>query len=120
MGDLSEYFYRREFKCKCGKCNRDTVDVELLKCLTELRIFFKKRIFINSGIRCQQHNSTIGGSPNSQHLYGKAVDIVIQGIDPSKVATMIENIYPGKYGIGRYKTFTHFDVRDGCARWREK
>jgi hypothetical protein len=33
-------------------------------------------IFISSGYRCERLNKSIGGAKNSQHLEGKAVDIV--------------------------------------------
>lgn len=32
-------------------------------------------IYISSGFRCQELNSLIGGSPNSQHTKGQAADI---------------------------------------------
>jgi len=119
MGDLSEHFDRKEFRCKCG-CGQDTVDAELIRVLEDLRRCLMDRpITINSGCRCKVYNALVGGSPKSQHLLGKAADIQVKGIDPSVVADCLEDKYPDRYGIGRYISFTHIDVRGGGpARWR--
>ena len=51
------------------------------------------------------------------HLTGKAADIKVSGISPSEVHKYLTGKYQGEYGIGKYNSFTHIDVRDGCARW---
>lgn len=119
MGDLSPHFSRWEFKCKCGQCGRDTVDTELLVVLEGLRQHFNQKVAINSGTRCEGHNETVGGSDNSQHLWGKAADIVVENTCESEVAAYLDYTYPDKYGIGRYPGRTHIDVRDFKARWGE-
>ena len=48
MGDLSRNFDRSEFKCRDG-CGRDTVDIELVKVLEEVRVRFARPIHISSG-----------------------------------------------------------------------
>jgi len=117
LNDLSENFSRSEFRCKCG-CGFDTVDAELIWVLEDLRrCFMDRAVIVHSGCRCKLRNALVGGSPNSQHMAGKAADIHIDGIDPAMVAECLEDRYPGKYGIGRYQTFTHIDVRPGPARW---
>ena len=35
--------------------------------------------FISSGLRCTQHNANVGGVSNSRHLFGKAIDLRIEG-----------------------------------------
>lgn len=117
MGDLSPHFDRAEFACKCG-CGFDSVDMELVKVLEEVREQFERPITVNSGCRCKQHNEYVGGVVKSWHLYGKAADIVVWGVYPEYVADYLEDVYPDKYGIGRYRTFTHVDVRENRARWR--
>ncbi len=74
-----------------------------------------KPITITSGYRCPAHNKAVGGAKESQHLLGKAADIVVKGMSPATVAEHAEAI--GFGGIGRYATFTHVDVRAGRARW---
>ena len=117
---LSAHFSRSEFACKCGECNFDTVDAELLKVLELLRAHYNAPITINSGARCKKHNNTVGGSRGSQHTFGKASDIVVKGISAEAVADYLEAKYFDRYGIGRYSNRTHIDVRSGePARWRE-
>lgn len=64
-------------------------------------------IRITSGFRTKAHNTLVGGSPNSQHLLGKAADIVVQGMTPHDVQRLL-NAWDG--GLGCYKTFTHVDI----------
>jgi len=112
------------FSCKCG-CGFDTVDVELDYVLEDLEYWFGIKPTISSGCRCRQHNETIKeGTPsyipwssNSQHLYGKAADTKIPGISPEMVYEYLDKKYINKYGLGKYKTFTHIDVRKLKARW---
>ena len=115
MGDVSENFSRSEFECKCG-CGFDTVDIELLRILEKIRAHFDRPITINSGCRCVDHNNTVDGSDSSQHLYGRAADIVIDGIGPEIVYELADQMDIG--GAGNYNTFTHVDSRtDQLARW---
>ena len=116
MGDLSKNFSSHEFECKCG-CGFDDVDSELVLVLQRLRNWWRRPVKINSACRCEAHNAEVGGSKNSQHLLGKAADITIQGISPSEVHRYLCEIYPDKFGIGKYSSFTHIDVRESKARW---
>ena len=123
MGDLSEHFSRSEFKCRCKKyCKgtHDFVDAELIKVLEDLRHHFARPVTINSGTRCSAHNKEEGGSEASQHIHGRAADVVVDGVPADLVANYLEALYPYKYGIGRYKGRTHIDVRKTKARWRIK
>ena len=115
-GDLTDHFSRAEFACKCG-CGWDTVDHELLEKLEVLRGRFDRPITINSGCRCRDYNSSpaIGSTDSSQHVLGRAVDIVIEGIEPALVREAAEDI--GFGGIGEYDNFSHLDTRVGYARW---
>lgn len=116
MANLTHFFKRSEFACKCG-CGKNTIDYELLLVLEELRIHFNKPVQINSGNRCAKHNKKIGGSPNSQHLKSKAVDIILKDIYPDDVYEYLIDLYPNHYGIGKYAWGVHIDVRENKARW---
>lgn len=118
MGDLSKHFSRHEFSCKDG-CGRDTIDAATLDVLEQIREHFNAPVIINSGYRCVNRNKVVGGSPNSQHLYGRAADITVQGVQPSKVANWVEaGPLKGVGGVGRYRSFTHIDTRtNGPSRW---
>lgn len=111
------HFARREFACKCG-CGFDAVDIELLGVLEQLRQDLGNRpVSITSACRCEAHNRKVGGARHSVHKQGKAADIRVKGLLPAQVADYLERTYPGRYGIGRYATFTHIDVRPSPARW---
>lgn len=120
MGDISTHFNRDEFACKCG-CGFDTVDAELVTVLEDLRARLRgKPIKINSACRCVRHNAKVGGAENSVHRTGKAADIVVKGFDADTVADCLEELYPDRYGIGRYPSFVHIDVRKEKARWSKR
>lgn len=91
------------------------IDPVLVTRLELLRFRLGKPIVVTSGYRCEEHNKAVGGAQESQHLFGKAVDIVVSGVSPSVVAQHAEEV--GFDGIGTYSTFTHVDVRGYHARW---
>ena len=114
---LSANFSRDEFKCNCGNCDYDTVDIELLRILQHLRDHFKKPVKITSGNRCVPYNAEVGGSKNSYHVRGRAADIQIDGVSNGEVQRYLLSKYQDKYGIGCYSSFTHIDTRTGKGRW---
>ena len=116
MGDLSKHFSREEFACNCG-CGFDTVDSELLKVLETIRTHFNKPIFITSGCRCEEHNASVSGSENSQHLVGRAADIYISGTDVGDIALYAANLLDDHGGVGEYSSWVHVDSRSGFGRW---
>lgn len=113
---LSKHFMRSEFACKCG-CGFDNVNSLLVEILEDVRSHFNTFVMINSGCRCIQYNRIVGGKQRSQHVLGNAADIKVKGVEPKSVADYLESKYTDKFGIGRYKTFTHLDVRAVKARW---
>ena len=112
---MAKYFKVEEFKCKC--CGHIRVDMGLIEKLDKLREEVGMPIIVNSGYRCASHNRNVGGSPTSQHLEGKAADILVKGgfVSPKKLAAMAEKY--GFGGIGIYDTFIHVDTRAGKTRW---
>lgn len=113
---LSANFKVKEFACKDGS-DPVFIDTELVEILQKIRNYFGKPITITSAYRTPAHNKACDGEVFSQHLYGRACDIKVQGIAPSKVADCAEKLLANG-GVGRYKTFTHIDVRGTRARWR--
>lgn len=113
---VSKHFKATEFKCKCG-CGFGEINKDLIIILEDIREHFNSPVIITSGCRCKQNNHIVGGKANSQHLFGNASDIKVKGVSPEIVADYLESKYINKYGIGRYLTFTHIDVRKGKARW---
>lgn len=109
-------FKRKEFACSCG-CGFEAVDAELVRILNLVRNHFNKPVVINSACRCEAYNHQIGGAVKSQHVRGMAADIAVEGVLPSVVYEFLDNVFPDIYGMGKYNTFTHIDVRSNKARW---
>ena len=118
-GYLSPHFRESEFTCNhCNSLEGHTVAQELLAVLEACRAHFDGApVTVNSGYRCQVHNTNVGSTEHSQHRKATAADIVVTGVSPSTVHAYFSAQYPGKYGLGRYNSFTHIDVRTGPARW---
>jgi len=123
-GQLTKDFNVSEFACKDGTSVPakllDNVN-SLAKNLQQLRDKVGKAIKINSAYRTVTHNKAIGGEVNSQHLLGRAADIVVSGMTPSNVKKQIEELIKEKKmlegGIGLYNSFVHYDIRGTRARW---
>ena len=113
---ISKNFRVRAFRCQDGS---DVVFIEsdLVDILQRIRDHFGKAVTITSAFRTASHNKKVGGATYSQHCYGKAADIKVSGVAPSKVAEYVETLMPNTGGIGRYSTFTHVDVRATKSRW---
>lgn len=48
--------------------------------LEPARVAFGAPIYITSGYRCPALNKAVGGKPTSQHQYGEAADLQVQGV----------------------------------------
>lgn len=113
---LSKNFTVKEFACSDGT---DTVFISLalVNLLQKIRDHFGKVVIINSAYRTEAHNKAIGGATYSQHKYGLAADIHINGVTPKEIAAYVETLLPSSGGIGIYKSFVHVDVRRVKSRW---
>ena len=113
---LSKNFTVKEFACSDGT---DTVFISLalVNLLQKIRDHFGKAVIINSAYRTEAHNKSIGGAAYSQHKYGLAADIHINGVTPKEIAAYVETLMPSSGGIGIYKSFVHVDVRRVKSRW---
>ncbi len=121
---LAPDFKVRELRCRDGT---DTVMVDealtvVLQCIRE---HFGKPVTITSGYRTAAHNAAVGGAKSSQHLYGRAADIRVQGVSVEDVAAYAESLMPDWGGVGRYPAkagraagWVHVDTRADKARWR--
>ncbi len=121
---LTDNFNQKEFDSKDGSTMPNEVlrNIELLsEQLQIIRDYTGKSITINSGYRSPEHNKSIGGVSNSQHVFGKAADIVIKGMSPADTYALIEYLNDKGVikigGLGHYNTFTHVDIRKNKARW---
>ena len=112
MKELNKYnikefknFVLGEFSCKCHKfCNGFPVlfSYDLAKNLQTIRDYFKKRLYITSGIRCQKWNDLQKNSiKNSLHTKGCAVDFYVSGISYKKLDEYVKKLpyYNNSYNI---------------------
>ena len=113
---LSDNFRVNEFACTDGS-DAVFVSPELVKVLQKIRVKFGKPVHINSGYRTATKNKAVGGAQYSQHLYGMAADIHIDGVTPKEIAAYAETLLKNTGGIGIYDRFVHVDVRNVKSRW---
>lgn len=90
------------------------------KCVLTIQSLLKlletkyKKIIITSGYRSPEENELAGGAKNSQHVLGKAIDVIVENVSPIKIAAFVlEQFSPVKgIGINVYAGYVHFDVRN--------
>lgn len=110
-----------ELACKDGapypsKYVCDGRVIELVVMFERIRQHFgSKPLIINSAFRTLSWNQQVGGSPKSQHLQGKALDLQPPGNMPVNVffnELKSNASWMGIRGLGKYKTFCHVDIRE--------
>ena len=116
---LSPHFRLSEFASRDG-ADKVLVDDDLVTLLEHIREATGGAVVINSGYRSPAHNAAVGGVSSSQHLYGRAADIVVEGASPLLVGQIAEYYLDRRGGIGVYQTFTHVDTRAIRSRWDQR
>lgn len=112
------YFKSKELICKCGKCGGGQMNDEFMRYLIIIRTECCFPFIITSAYRCEEHNKKVGGSANSAHTKGLAVDIRCNG---DQAYTVIKQAmgYP-IYGIGIAQKgnsrYVHLDRGEGKYR----
>lgn len=116
--DGIRYFKREEFRCKCGGryCNGFPTEPkkQLVKLLDAAREHFDSPAHIVSGLRDSEWNRIQDGVANSQHMYGEAADVRIDGV----TADALHAFFNGRPGV-RYTymingTNVHVDIPKGA------
>lgn len=116
---LSPHFRLAEFASRDG-ADKVLVDDALVELLETIRASAGGAVTINSAYRSPAHNAAVGGVSSSQHLYGRAADIVVAGASPLLVGQIAEYYLDRRGGIGVYQTFTHVDTRAIRSRWDQR
>lgn len=112
---ISAHFSLDEFACRCGRGHSQIEPPRaLIDGLEKLRELLGGRpIIITSGHRCEEHNAEVGGVPRSSHLAARAADIVVRGVRPSEIATLVKFCVPTLRALPYdRKGYTHIDLRD--------
>lgn len=119
MNGPSEHLSWQELACKDGSSYPDTYisdgrAARLATLFENIRAIYDKPIEVLSAYRTISHNRSIGGAKNSQHLYGRALDLrPPKGVGVDRFYRNIK-MYVDQFGIkglGKYKTFVHVDIR---------
>jgi len=116
---VTPHLTRDEIRCRCG-CGKAGIDFVTAVLFEKIRKWCGGvPMTVTSCFRCETHNRNVGGSPNSMHLSGRAIDFVHPNLTPMQVLSVIESNVHGQFGIGTYpsKGFTHADSGNG-RRWR--
>lgn len=115
---LSTNFKVSEFACKDGS-DAVLVAPRLVMVLQSIRSHFGAPVTIHSAYRTPQYNNKVGGVAHSQHCYGTAADISVNGRTPAQVAAYARELMPDWGGVGVYAKngFTHIDVREKKTDW---
>ncbi len=105
-----EFFTPDEFTCDGKLCYLE-MDEKLIAMLDYARELAGVPMKITSSWRTKAHNEKVGGSPDSAHLKGKAVDIACgSGRDRWLIVKALE--IAGFRRIGIARNFIHVDIDD--------
>lgn len=109
-GDLSAHFNRIEFtqRDERGKYTVVPVDPQLIAKLEKLRSIIKRPIKICSGYRSPAYNKKVGGAKHSQHMDGKAADIIVEGMTAKQLEPIARSV--GFTFTQTYKKLPHLHV----------
>ena len=116
--DGIRHFKREEFRCKCGGryCNGFPAEPkeQLVELLDAAREHFGRPALIVSGLRCPTWNSIQGGVANSQHMYGEAADVRIDGVTADELYAYFNDRTGVRYTYKINGTNVHMDVPKGA------
>ena len=111
---ISHNFSRKDFSCKCGKCDNEfKISLTIVGIVEHLKGKFSKRIKIIKGYLCEEHSKEVYGSNKDYHHFGKAVDISIEEVPLKDIFKEVESMSEIT-GIGFYPAdnYIHIDIRD--------
>ncbi len=97
---ISSHFSKRDFVCKCGKCDSAIrVSMGLVGGLELLRAKVQNRISIIRGYMCSDAVDAERGLRRNYYAVGLAADITVENMDPKAVFLLAEEV-PEFKGIG--------------------
>lgn len=109
------YFTREELRCKCGGqfCNGFPAEPQelLVRLADRARKHFGAPAHNVSCLRCPVWNARSGGVANSQHMYGEAMDIRIDGVTADELLAWFKKQPEVRYCYKINATNVHFDIQ---------
>ena len=89
----------------------------IVYCLQPIRDVIAKPMIISSGYRSKALNKKVGGSVNSQHLSGQAVDFTVKNLKPDEIINIIKkNNIEFDQLINEYDKWVHVSFNMGKNR----
>lgn len=105
---------RKECRCKCSGqyCNGYPAEMQeaVVRIADAAREHFGRPVHVVSGLRCERWNAIQGGVANSQHMYGEAMDIRIDGVDSETLRQFVSQQPGHRYSYRINDTNVHFDI----------
>ena len=121
-------FNKREIQCRC-LCKSDHISHEIMELADKIREEYGFPIKVNSGVRCLEHNTEVGGAPQSFHIAMPKRGLLCEALDISPIHATKENVFEllqavfqitGEiYGVIRYGRWIHVDHRSVPYRGRK-
>ena len=112
--DEIRWFAREEFACKCGGryCNGYPAEMQeaVVRIADAAREHFGRPAHVISGLRCEKWNAHEDGVANSQHMYGEAIDLRIDGVDSETLRQFVSTQPGHRYSYRINSTNVHFDI----------
>ena len=108
------YFTREELRCKCGGKYCDGFHAEpkeaAVRVADRARAHFGRPGHCVSFLRCREWNRLQGGVVNSQHMYGEAMDLRIEGVSAGELYSYLRRQPEVRYTYEINGTNVHFDI----------
>lgn len=132
---LSAHLIYSEVRCKCGRrCDGGHLRWEVVYFFELIRKHcsnFLDRdcpLYVTSGVRCDPWNIQVGGTQDSYHTKGLAIDILSpEGIGLDEFHRICDMVIGVEGGVGKYHSWKnrkgdtvggcHIDARGSKARW---
>jgi hypothetical protein len=97
------------------------VDREVVDLARRLWLAVGVKPVVTSAYRTAATNAAAGGVQNSQHMLGKALDLVFPGVNPARVIQAAESLGAKGLALQWPTGSVHVDTRSGpVARWGER
>ncbi|CAB4167226.1 Peptidase M15A, C-terminal [uncultured Caudovirales phage] len=107
-----KYFTEKELAdTRTGECH---MDADFMVKLIKLRELYGKPMRITSGYRSKETNLAVNGAENSPHMYGKAVDVYVSGVDALNLLVLAVDVGFTGIGVSQKGTsrFIHIDTME--------
>ena len=112
--DDIRWFTREEFRCQCGGRYCSGYPAEMQEAVVRIadaaREHFGRPGHVVSGLRCEKWNAHEGGVANSQHMYGEAIDLRLDGVDSETLRQFVSTQPGHRYSYRINDTNVHFDM----------